>query len=75
MWSRLRADSSNVEPSGAMSQSWKHQKGTVSFDMNSNAAAIFSSAASTGSRPTAVHGRSRVPSPKMSKPFQEKLCQ
>jgi hypothetical protein len=58
-----------------MSQSWKHQNGTVSFDMNSNAACIFCSAAAIGSRLRSIHGRSRVPSPKMSKPSQLKLCQ
>ncbi len=75
MWSRFFADSANDAPSGAMSQSWKHQNGTVSFDMNSNAAAIFCSAAAIGSNPPASQGRSRVPSPKMSNPFQLKLCQ
>ena len=75
MWSRLLTDSAKVAPSGAMSWSWKHQNGTVSFSKNSKAAAIFSSAAARGSRPGASHGRSRVPSPKMSNPFQLKLCQ
>ena len=75
MWSRLAADSANEAPSGAMSWSWKHQKGAVSFSKNSKAAAIFCSAAAIGSSPASSHGRSSVPSPKMSKPFQLKLCQ
>ena len=41
MWSMLAAVSLNEWPSGAMSRSWKHQNGTVSFSKNSNAAAIF----------------------------------
>ena len=75
MWSTCCTVSLKLEPSGAMSRSWKHQNGVVSFSKNSNAAAIFCSAAAIGSRPGASHGRSSVPSPKMSKPFQLNECQ
>jgi hypothetical protein len=43
--------------------------------MNSNATSVFSSASSTGSPPSAIHGRANVPAPKTSLPGQQKVCQ
>ena len=75
MCSRLRTDSTSESVYGAMSTSWKQKNGTPSFAKNSNAASIFCSAARSGSEASLIHGRSKVPKPKMSFPAQLNECQ
>ena len=75
MASRLAHVSLNEAPAGARSRSWNVKNGTPRRWNVSKAAAIFCLAWAMGSPPGASHGRSRVPSPKMSWPGHVKECQ
>jgi hypothetical protein len=74
IWSRLRFVSARVAPSGAMSRSWKHQKGDSILTKNSKAASIRFLATEIGSLPDS-QGRRIVPGPKGSLPTPRNACQ
>jgi hypothetical protein len=74
MRSRLRQVSVNLRPSGAMSRSWKHQKGAPSLTLNSKAARSVASAFCIG-LPALCHGRTQASGPNMSAPLPFSVCQ